>query len=99
MAVSDDFGGDVQLTVAFNSKNTFMGLLAESEAGLHARGDGRWFRVTPDNRFFIGAQVVDVDEKFLAEYDKLDAEGVEPTLEQVEPYIISDETDEEVESE
>lgn len=94
MALSDDFGGDTQLMVAFNGEDEFLGLLADSPAGLFGRADEHWVTVSPENRYFIGAVTYDVEDDFLEFFDKLDAKGIEPTLKQAMAYADKDEEEE-----
>lgn len=88
--LSSDFGGPTQLMAAFSPDNSFLGLLADSPAGLYVRADGSWMSLSSDNRVFSGAQVLDVDDDYLDFFDKLDQRGTEPTYDQTSSYALSD---------
>lgn len=95
MALADDFGGQAELLAAFNSEETFMGLLASSDSGMSVRADGGWATISPSNRAFLGATIFTVDDDFLEFFDKLDSKGTEPTLKQVLSFAVADEEPEE----
>lgn len=95
MALADDFGGQAELLAAFNSEETFMGLLASSDSGMTVRADGGWHTLSPSNRFFLGATIFTVDDDFLEFFDRLDSKGTEPTLKQVLSFAVEEDEDEE----
>lgn len=95
MGLSDDFGGDVELLAAFQmNEDTFIGLLAMSDAGSFVRADGQWHTLGGNNAAFIGSRVVTVDEQFLVLFDMLDKKGNTPTPEQALSYAVEDDEEE-----
>lgn len=96
MSLTSDFGGDVELLAAFNmNDDSFIGLLAMSDAGAFVRADGQWHSLEGNNQAFMGSKVVTVQEQFLDLFDKMDEKGVVPTTDQALRYAIDE--DEEVE--
>lgn len=90
---------DEQYLMAFDENEEAIGLLRDTESGLFARSQGRWFTITEENPAFDGAQVVQVDDDFLDFYDRLDSKGNEPTYKQAQSYAVEDEVDETEEAE
>ena len=91
MSLSDDFGGDVELLAAFQmNEESFIGLLAMSDAGSFVRADGQWHMLGENNAAFIGSRVVTVDEQFLDLFDILDKKGNTPTADQALSFAVED---------
>jgi hypothetical protein len=101
MSQLSDFGGDVELLAAFNmNDDTFIGVLAMSDAGAYVRADGQWHSLEGNNQAFLGSKVVTVQEQFLDLFDKMDEKGSAPTTDQALSYAVDeDEEDEPVEEE
>lgn len=95
----DDFNGPVTLMAASNDDKQFMGLIAVSQGGMYARGDGAWHTITEDNPYFAGVNVIDVDSESVDLFDKLDAKGLQPTIEQMAAYKATPAKEEDSDSE
>lgn len=91
MATIPDFNDDVKLMSASNDQGEFLGLLADTSSGLYTRGEGQWFQVTESNHYFNGATLHYLDADSLRFFDKIDAKGNEPTLDQILVFADEDE--------
>ncbi len=100
MSLTSDFGGDVELLAAFNmNDDTFIGVLAMSDAGAFVRADGQWIPLGGNNAAYLGSKVVTVQEQFLDLFDKMDEKGTVPTTDQALNYAVDEEDDEPIEEE
>lgn len=72
--------------MAFNDNEEALALLRDDESGLYVRADGQWFTVPMGSTEFDGVEVVEVEDDFLAFYDKLDAKRTEPSYKQVQAF-------------
>jgi hypothetical protein len=97
MSLSADFGSDVDLLAAFTQDDTFIGVLAMSDAGAFVRADGQWIPMGENNAAYIGSKVVEVQEQFLDLFDKLDSKNSAPSTDQALSYAIDEDDEEEPE--
>ena len=91
MATLPDFNGDVKIMAASNDADEFVGLLVDSLAGLFVRADQEWHTVGPNNPTFVGVSLHYLDPDAVAFYDKIEAKGKEPTLDQMLAFADEDE--------
>lgn len=98
MSQLSEFGGDVELLAAFNmNDDTFIGVVAMSDAGAFVRADGQWHSLEGNEQAFMGSKVVTVQDQFLDLFDKMDAKGAAPTTDQALSYAVDEEDEEPVE--
>ena len=90
MSLTADFGGDVEILAAFAQDDTFIGVLAMSDAGAFVRADGQWVPMGENNAAYVGSKVVEVQEQFLDLFDKLDEKGNTPSTDQALSYAVED---------
>ena len=97
MSLTSEFGGDVEVLAAFNmNDDSFIGVLAMTDAGAFVRADGSWHSLEGNDSAFLGSKVVTVQEQFLDMFDKMDAKGAAPTTDQALSYAVDEDDEEDV---
>ena len=96
MSQTAEFGGDVEILAAFNmNDDTFIGVLAMTDAGAFVRADGQWHSLEGNDSAYLGSKVVSVQEQFLDMFDKMDEKGAAPTTDQALSYAVDEDDEEE----